>query len=194
MNRRKIVAIVGDARIEENSTKYKDAFDTGKALIDAGYRIQTGGLGGVMQAACMGAKSSEKYKDGDIIALVPSFDVNEVNEYADIVIPTGLDVMRNALVANASAVVAIGGGAGTLTEMGFAWTFGRLIIGFNNVEGWSNKLAGQKIDSRVRYPEIEDDKVYSVSTGAEVVEILDKNIDKYYRRHKGIVFEDGIRK
>ena len=56
-------------------------------------------------AACRGAKSSKNYKDGDIIALVPSFDVNEVNEFADIVIPTGLDVMRNALVANASAIV-----------------------------------------------------------------------------------------
>ena len=108
----------------ENSDKFNIAFEIGKALIDNGYRIQTGGLGGVMRAACYGAKSSEKYKEGDIIALVPSFDINEVNEFADIVIPTGLDVMRNALVANASAVVAIGGGAGTLSEMAFAWTFG----------------------------------------------------------------------
>lgn len=194
MNRRKIVAIVGDAKIEEGSQKYNVAFEVGKALIDAGYRIQTGGLGGVMRAACRGAKSSEKYKDGDIIALVPSFDVNEVNEFADIVIPTGLDVMRNALVANASAVVAIGGGAGTLTEIAFAWTFGRLIVGVNNVGGWSGKLAGYKVDERVRYSEIENDMVYPATNGQEVVEIINKNIDKYYKRHKGIVIEDGIRK
>ncbi|MDE6565552.1 MAG: acyl-CoA synthetase [Clostridia bacterium] len=194
MERRKIVAIAGDARVEEGSLKYQIAYEVGKALIDNGYRIQTGGLGGVMSAACRGAKSSEKYTDGDIIALVPSFDINEVNEYADIVIPTGLDVMRNALVANASAVVAIGGGAGTLTEIAFAWTFGRLVIAISNVDGWSSKLAGTCVDSRVRYPEIENDMVYPATNGAEVVEILNNNIDKYYRRHKGIVFEDGIRK
>lgn len=194
MNRRKIVAIVGDARVEEGSDKYNIAFNVGKALIDAGYRLQTGGLGGVMRAACRGAKSSEKYRDGDIIALVPSFDVNEVNEYADIVIPTGLDVLRNALVANASAVVAVGGGAGTLSEMAFAWTFGRLLIGVSNVGGWSGKMAGQKMDDRVRYPDIDGDMVYPVTTAEQVIAILDANIDKYYKRHRGIVFEDGIRK
>ena len=194
MERRKIVAIAGDAKVDENSDKFNIAFEIGKELIDNGYRIQTGGLGGVMRAACYGAKSSEKYKEGDIIALVPSFDINEVNEFADIVIPTGLDVMRNALVANASAVVAIGGGAGTLSEMAFAWTFGRLIIGVSNVDGWSSKLAGTKIDSRVRYPEIENDMVYPATSGTQVAAILNKYIDKYYKRHKGIVFEDGIRK
>lgn len=194
MNRRRIVAVVGDARIEEGSDKYRIAFEVGKALIDNGYRLQSGGLGGVMSAACRGAKSSEKYKDGDIIALLPSFDVNEVNEYADIVIPTGLDVMRNALVANAQAIVAIGGGAGTLTEMAFAWTFGRLIVGISNVDGWSSKLAGEKIDNRVRYPEIPDDKVFPATSGEQVAQILNERIDKYNKRHKGIVFEDGIRK
>ena len=56
MERRKIIAIAGDARIAENSDKYKIAFEVGKALVDNGYRIQTGGLGGVMSAACQGAK------------------------------------------------------------------------------------------------------------------------------------------
>lgn len=194
MNRQKIVAICGDAIVKEGSEKYKIAFEIGKALIDNGYRLQTGGLGGVMTAACKGAKSSSKYKDGDIIALVPSFDVNEVNEFADIVIPTGLDVMRNALVANAGAVVAIGGGAGTLSEIAFAWTFGRLIVGVSNVEGWSSKLAGSKVDDRIRYPEIEGDKVYPANTAMEAMKIINENIDKYHKRHKGIVFEDGIRK
>ena len=194
MNRRKIVAICGDAIVEENSDKYKIAFELGKALIDSGYRLQTGGLGGVMTAVCKGAKTSSKYKDGDIIALVPSFDVNEVNEFADIVIPTGLDVMRNALVANASAVVAIGGGAGTLSEIAFAWTFRRLIVGVSNVDGWSSKLAGRKVDDRVRYPDIVNDMVYPATSAQEIVKIIDENIDKYYKRHKGIFFEDGIRK
>ena len=35
---------------------------------------------------------------------------------------------RNALVANSEAVVAVGGGAGTLSEIAFAWQFNRLIL------------------------------------------------------------------
>lgn len=194
MDRKKIVAVVGDAKIEKDSLKYNIAFETGKALIDNGYRVQTGGLGGVMEAVCAGAKSSPNHKDGDIIALVPSFDIGEVNEYADIVIPTGLDVMRNALVANASAVVAIGGGAGTLTEMGFAWTFFRLVIAYKNVGGWSSRLAETKIDDRDRYNEFEGDMVYPAETPQDVINILKENIDKYNKRHKGIVFYDGFRK
>ena len=190
---RDIVSIAGDAKIEKGGIKEKVAFDTGKALIDAGYRVQTGGLGGVMEAVCRGARSSDKYRDGDIIALVPSYDATEVNEFADIVIPTGLDVMRNAMVANACAVVAIGGGSGTLSEMAFAWCFSRLLIGFENVDGWSSKLAGTKIDNRDRYPDIPEDKVYAVTSADEVIVYLDKYIKQYNKRHKGIVYIDGIR-
>lgn len=191
---RDIVSVAGDASIEKGGKKERLAFELGKALIDAGYRVQTGGLGGVMEAVCRGAKSSEKYRDGDIIALVPSFDATQVNEYADIVIPTGLDVMRNAMVANACAVIALGGGAGTLTEMGFAWTFRRLLIAYENVEGWSAKLAGTKLDDRMRYPDIPEDKVYGVSNASEAVTYLDKYIKKYTTRHKGIVYQDGREK
>ena len=191
---RDIVSIAGDAKIEVGGDKERLAFELGKALIDAGYRVQTGGLGGVMEAVCRGARASEKYRDGDIIALVPSFDATEVNKYADIVIPTGLDVMRNSMVANACAVIAIGGGAGTLSEMAFAWTFSRLLIAYENVDGWSSKLAGTKLDDRNRYPDIENDMVYPVSSASEAVEILNKYIKVYTKRHKGIVYMDNIRK
>lgn len=191
---RDIVSVAGDASIEIGGEKERLAFELGKALIDGGYRVQTGGLGGVMEAVCHGARSSSKYKDGDIIALVPSYDATQVNPYADIVIPTGLDVMRNAMVANACAVIALGGGAGTLTEMGFAWTFRRLLIGYSNVDGWSAKLAGTKLDDRVRYADIPEDKVYSVTCASEAVAYLDKYIKKYTTRHKGIVYQNGKEK
>lgn len=109
---RKIISVIGDAVIEKESDKFRLAYETGKMLVDNGYRVQSGGMGGVMEAAFMGAHASEKYREGDTIALIPSFDIHEANKYADIVIPTGLDMMRNALVANASAVIAVGGGAG----------------------------------------------------------------------------------
>lgn len=184
---KKIVAVLGDSKIDKNSDKYNVAFNLGKALVDAGYRVQSGGLNGVMQAVFEGAKSSDKYQDGDTIALIPSFDRTKVNAYADIVIPTGIDVMRNAMVASADAVVAIGGGAGTLSEMAMAWSLFRLIIAYDNVDGWSQKLAGQKIDDKKRY-DFDDDQVFATKTHEQTINILNEKIDKYTKFHQGIVY------
>lgn len=189
--RRKIVAIIGDAKIKKDGVKYKLAYEMGKALVDAGYRVQSGGMGGIMEAAFCGARSSKNYKDGDTIAIVPSFDATKVNEYADISIPTGLDILRNGIVANASAVIAIGGGAGTLSEMAFSWTLHRLVIAFKNVEGWSSKLADQRLDQRIRYENIFDDRVYGVETPKEAVDIINQRVDLYKSYHQGIpLFEN----
>jgi len=184
---RKIIAVIGDGKIEPNSSKYKTAFETGKLLVDNGYRVQSGGLGGVMEAVFVGAKSSANYKDGDTIAILPSFDAAEANEYADIVIPTGLDVLRNAIVANASAVIAIGGGSGTLSEMAIAWSLYRLVIAYTCVEGWSHELADKKLDERERYANI-DDKVFGVENPQEMISKLNEKIAMYTRIHHGIKF------
>jgi len=182
---RKVVAVIGDSTASQGSKEYELAFHVGKALIDAGYRIQSGGLSGVMEASFSGAHSSENYVDGDTIAIVPSFDKSKANEFADIVIPTGMDMMRNAIVANADAVVAIGGGAGTLSEMAIAWSLFRLIIGFKNVEGWSSRLADKPIDGRIRY-DFQEDRVYGVESVDEMIQILLDKITKYNRVHHGI--------
>jgi len=185
--RRRIIAVIGDAGIKSNEKKYQLAFETGKTLVDNGYRVQSGGLDGIMEAAFKGAKSSACYKEGDTIAILPGFDPSAANEFADIVIPTGLDIYRNVIVANASAVVAIGGGTGTLSEMSMAWALGRLIIGFIGVEGWSNKLAGSPIDYRQRYENIENDMVYPAAHAQEMIEILNNKLQLYNKYHKGIL-------
>lgn len=184
---RKIIAVIGDACVKKDSLKYKLAYESGKAIIDNGYRLQCGGMGGVMMAACEGARSSSKYREGDIIGILPSFDINKANEYIDIPIPTGLDVYRNVIVANASAVVAIGGGSGTLCEISNAWSLKRLIIAYSNCEGWSGKLAGVKLDTRIRYEELPEDRIFEVTTPAEMTEIIAKYIDKYNIYHSGII-------
>ena len=184
--RRKIVAVIGDAVIEKDGLKYKMAYEMGKALVDNGYRVQSGGMMGVMEAVFAGAKASKNYKEGDTIAIVPSFDVNRVNEYADISIPTGLDILRNGIVAGASAVVAVGGGAGTLSELAFSWTLFKLVIAFNNVDGWSSKLADTRVDNRIRYENILDDRVYGVSSAEEAIKIINERLPLYNKHHQGI--------
>ncbi len=186
MKRRKLIAVIGNKSVEAGGVREKLAFEIGKALIDHGYRVQTGGLSGVMEAVMRGCKSSKSYREGDTVALLPSFDSEKANKYADIVIPTGLDMMRNALVANADAVIGVGGGAGTLCEYAFAWSLKRLIIAFENSGGWSEKLAGTRVDDTIRYENIPEDRVYGVRTAEEAIALLDKYLDTYNIRHSGI--------
>lgn len=184
--RKPVVAVIGNKAIGKEGIRYRLAFETGKALVDNGYRVQSGGLGGVMEAVFAGARESENYKEGDTVALVPSFDTETANRYADIVVPTGLDIMRNALVANADAVIGVGGGAGTLCEFAFAWSMKRLILAYKNSGGWSEKLAGTRIDDTVRYPDLTDDKVFAVSSPEEAMAVLREKIGLYKARHQGI--------
>lgn len=185
---KKTIAVIGDGKIENGGDKYNLAFALGRALIGSGYRLQCGGMGGVMEAACMGAQASEKHTDGDVVAILPGFDPSNGNKYADIYIPTGLDFYRNNIVAGAAAVVAIGGGAGTLSEIAAAWALKRLVIGYENVDGWSARLAGQKLDDKIRYENIPDDRVFAVKNADGVLSILSKYLNKYDKFHTGIKF------
>ncbi len=76
-----------------------------------------GGLGGVMEAACRGAKS----ENGFTIGFLPGDSPETSNPYLDVALPTGLGEARNLLVAKTcDGVIAIGGSLGTLSELAFA--------------------------------------------------------------------------
>ncbi|MDR2854840.1 MAG: acyl-CoA synthetase [Methanomicrobiales archaeon] len=182
--RRPLVAVVGDACLEKNCEKQKIAEQLGAALITERYRLVTGGHDGVMLAASKGAWESPEHQDGDIIAILPGTDPDQANQYADIYIATGFDTARNLIIANSDAVIAVGGGGGTLSEMAVAWAHGRLVLGYR-VEGWSGVLADQRIDPRIRYPDIPDDRVYGVSSVEEALSYL-KLLPLYTKRHTGI--------
>lgn len=187
---RKMISIIGDSYIEPDGEKYKAAFSMGKALVDNGYRVASGGLGGVMDAAFKGAKSSKFYREGDTVAILPMFDRKLASDAADIVVATGLDVYRNVIVANSDAVIAIGGGAGTLAELSNAWPLKRLMIAFSNVDGWSAKVADTRLDHRIRYPQIEEDRVFGITTADEAIAILEKYLNLYTDTHTGIKKND----
>ena len=77
--RKKVIAVIGNKKIERDGIRWRLAFETGKILVDNGYRVQSGGLGGVMEAVFAGAHASEKYREGDTVALVPTFDPETAN-------------------------------------------------------------------------------------------------------------------
>ena len=183
--RRTLVAVIGDAGVKRDSASYRLAQGLGEKLVDDGYRVLTGGLGGIMEAACEGARRSSRYSEGDTIGLLPGHDTADASGAVDIAIPTGLDVARNMIVGHADAVIAIGGGAGTLSEIAVAWMLKRLVLAFK-VEGWSGRLAEPRIDDRIRYKEIPDDRVYGVETPAQAIDALKRLLPLYDGVHRGV--------
>lgn len=123
----RLVSVVGPGRAGE--VELERAEEVGARLVDAGFWVVTGGLGGVMEAASRGAKS----RRGGTIGVLPGTDATAANGWVDLAVPTGIGEARNAVVARMGlALVAVGGGYGTLTEVGFALRLGRLVVGLGS--------------------------------------------------------------
>ncbi|HEX4864947.1 MAG TPA: TIGR00725 family protein [Acidimicrobiales bacterium] len=135
------VAVVGGS--EPTTDEAALAEDIGRALAEKGAVVVCGGLGGVMAAACRGAKSA----GGLTVGLLPGRHPGDANPWVDIAIPTGLGETRNALVvAAASAVVAVGGEYGTLSEIALALRAGKPVVG---VGTWTLTRPGGDPDSGI---------------------------------------------
>ncbi len=179
--RRTTVAVIGDGAITAEDGKWAMAYRLGGLVMEHGWTLVTGGRGGVMEAVCCGAREAQGYRPGHIIGVLPGISSDEANPYVDVVMPTGLGHARNAIVAQADAIVAIGGGAGTLTEMAMAWIHDRLLIALR-VEGWSGQLAGTRIDERPRFGgAIAEDRVFGVHTPEEAVASLVAWLPRYIK-------------
>ncbi len=114
------IAIAGAAVCDEPTAELARA--TGAALARAGATLVCGGRGGVMAAACAGAQAA----GGRTVGILPGVDAAATppNDHLDVVLFTGLHQARNQiLVLSASAVIAIGGGWGTLSEIALALKF-----------------------------------------------------------------------
>lgn len=148
-SRRKVVSVVGGRTASD--ALLAAAYDLGGALMLAGHRLCNGGRTGIMAAVSRGARESEAWREGRILGILPGLDDRDANPYCDIVIPTGLHLARNALVvSSADAVVALGGGSGTLSEIALAWQYDKPIIALDLGEGWSARLAGESLDDNRR--------------------------------------------
>ncbi len=151
MNNIKIISVIGPNDKSCSSEIYDFTVNLGKALVDEGYFIVCGGMGGAMEAVCKGARQSAKYKTGCTIGILPTLNKADANNYCDIIIPSGLGIARNQLVVSTGdVVVAVGGGAGTLSEIAFAWQLNKPVICYSGLGGWSEQLAGSAIDNSKR--------------------------------------------
>lgn len=133
------VSVVGGANCTPE--QYAVAEEVGRLLAEEGAILVCGGRSGVMEAACRGA-----FKAGGVtLGILPGYSRADGNDYLTIAIPTGLGHARNALVVQAGQVViAIGGGYGTLSEIGIALKAGRKVIGLDSWRATDSK--GQAAD------------------------------------------------
>jgi uncharacterized protein (TIGR00725 family) len=129
------IAVVGSG--EAAPDELAVAEEAGAAVAEARCGLVCGGLGGVMEAACRGARS----RGGLTVGLLPGLDREAANGWVVVAVPTGLGEARNALVVRAAdALVAIGGGWGTLSEIALALKAGLPVVGIGT---WEPVLDGQ---------------------------------------------------
>jgi uncharacterized protein (TIGR00725 family) len=120
----RLIGVIGAGQCDAQT--YALAEQVGRELAQRGAVVVCGGLGGVMEAACRGAKSAH----GLTIGILPGMSYREANDYVDIPIVTGLNEARNVVVVRSSrAVIAVGGEFGTLSEIAYALKFGIPVIG-----------------------------------------------------------------
>jgi uncharacterized protein (TIGR00725 family) len=123
------VAVVGAGSADARTAAVAE--EVGRLVASRGAVVICGGLGGVMEAACRGAKSA----GGTTLGILPGLDRDEANEWVDVAIPTGLGEARNALVVRAADVlIAIGGEYGTLSEIALALKTGKPVVGLDTWE------------------------------------------------------------
>jgi len=147
-DRRPVLSVIGQGSPldDERTTLCREL---GRRAVEAGFRVATGGLGGVMAAVSQGAHEADAYQEGDVIGVLPTYDASTANPHVDVAIPTGIGIARNiVLVSMADVVIAVAGGSGTLSEIAFAWQLKKPVIALRPSGGWSEQLAGQALDDR----------------------------------------------
>ena len=111
-----------------NQAIYETARQVGEEIAAHGLGLVCGGLGGVMEAAAKGCRQ----KGGLTVGILPQETPEPANPYLDIVIPTGMGIMRNLLVVRAAVgLIAVGGRFGTLSELAFALQLGKPVVGLH---------------------------------------------------------------
>lgn len=119
-----VIAVIGPGTPDRHAEEWAE--EVGRRVAEAGALLVTGGMGGVMAAASRGAREA----GGTVLGILPGDDRRDASAWVDVAVPTGIGELRNGLVVRAAdALVAVGGGYGTLSEIAFALKIGRPVVG-----------------------------------------------------------------
>jgi uncharacterized protein (TIGR00725 family) len=126
MERKFLIAVIGGRKVEKSLLR--EAECVGRLLAKRNAILVCGGLGGVMEAVSKGMNS----EGGLTVGILPQDHKEKANAFVDVPIATGLGVGRNVIIARATdAVIAVGGGYGTLSEIAFALQMGKPVVGIS---------------------------------------------------------------
>ena len=115
---------------------YALAEEVGRRIARSGARLICGGLGGVMEAACKGAREA----GGVTVGVLPGDDTGAANSYVAVPVATAMGIARNAIIVHSSdALIAVNGSYGTLNEIAAALNLGKAVVG---LETWDLPAAG----------------------------------------------------
>ena len=129
IEKKRFIAVIGGS--DPTSEEARLAEEVGRELARKSAVLVCGGLGGIMEAACKGANA----ENGLTVGILPGGSRQTANPYVQVPIVTNMGEARNVIVVkSAGAVIAIGGGYGTLSEIGHALRNGTPVVGLNT---WS---------------------------------------------------------
>lgn len=141
------IAVIGynGDRCSEDARKV--GFETGKEVAKAGAVLVCGGLGGIMESACKGAKEA----GGMTVGIIPQDDFSHANKYCDIVICSTIGFARDFIVASsADGIIAVGGGVGTLIELSIGYMMKKPMAAIAGSGGIAESYGGKYLDERNR--------------------------------------------
>jgi uncharacterized protein (TIGR00725 family) len=122
------VAVIGGAECGDDVRK--TAYELGKKLAKEGHVLICGGLGGVMEAVCCGAKEC----GGAVVGILPG-EKEDANPWVSIQVATGMGHARNVIIVkSADVVIALPGEYGTLSEVALALKMGKRVI---SLKSWA---------------------------------------------------------
>jgi hypothetical protein len=139
-----MISVIGGEASGETALDAAEA--VGREIARRGATLVCGGRGGVMEAACRGARA----EGGHTIGIMPGRNRDETppNPHVEFPVFTGLGFTRNVIVVlSGEAVIAIDGSYGTLSEIAYALIHEVPIIGLDT---WDFDYAGHDGDRIVR--------------------------------------------
>lgn len=158
-----IIAVVGGDSAPEEALPAAES--VGRALAERGHTLICGGRGGVMEAACRGAREA----GGHTIGVLPGAARGDANAYVEFPIVTNMGFARNTvIVLTADAVIAVDGSYGTLSEIALALGHGKPVVGLDT---WHISKPGGREDERIMRASDPVDAVEQAIAAAEAAPI-----------------------
>ena len=145
--RRLQIAVIGYNQDKSNEITNKIAYEVGTEIAKSGAILICGGLGGVMENACKGAKEH----GGLTVGIIPQEEVQFANKFCDVVIATGIGYARDFVIStSADGIIAVGGGVGTLIELCVGYMLKKILVTIPSSGGTAEKFGGGYLDDRKR--------------------------------------------